>query len=99
MDTIQKFVRIKDEPWFILIHTEIEARAAPAIRAIGQLQQAVLEDDVHTLKFALGGIAESLEGMIGTLSRMPAGDSPDVHAVAVRPYRPMVQGLSYAGVE
>ena len=99
MDTIQKFVRIKDEPWFILIHTEIEARAAPAIRAIGQLQQAVLKDDVHTLKFALDGMAESLEGMIGTLSRMPEGNSPDVYAFAFRPYIQMFQGISYEGVE
>ncbi len=99
LDTIQKFVRIQDEPWFILIHTEIEAKAGPAIRAIGQLQQAVLKDDVHTLKFALDGIAESLEGMIGTLSRMPEGNSPDVYAFAFRPYIQMFQGISYEGVE
>ena len=29
LDTIQKFVRIPDEPWFILVHVEIEAEAGP----------------------------------------------------------------------
>jgi len=99
MDTIQKFVRIKDEPWFILIHTEIEARAAPAIHAIGLAQQAVLKDDLDTLRFSLDDISEALAGMVGTLERMPEGNSPDVYAIAFRPYIQMFQGVSYEGVE
>ncbi len=99
METIQKFVRIKDEPWFVLIHTEIEAKAAPAIRAIGQAQQSVLKDDIHTLEFTLESIAEALQRMIGTLRRMPEGNSPDVYAFAFRPYIQMFQEVAYEGVE
>ncbi len=99
LDTIQKFVRIKDEPWFVLIHVEIEAKAAPAIRAIGQVQQSVLKDDIHSLEFALKSIAEALERMIVTLRRMPEGNSPDVYAFSFRPYIQMFQGVSYEGVE
>ncbi len=98
LDTIQKFVRIPDEPWFILIHVEIEARAAPAIRAIGDLQQSVLRRDNDSLKFALDSIAESLESMIRTLTRMPEGNSPDVYAFAFRPYIQMFQEITYDGV-
>lgn len=99
LDTSQKFVRIPDEPWFILIHVEIEAKAAPAIRAIGNLQQAVLRHDTDSLKFALDTIAEALGSMIKTLTRMPEGNSPDVYAFAFRPYIQMFQGIRYEGVK
>ncbi len=99
LDTIQKFVRIPDEPWFILIHVEIEAKAAPAIRAIGNLQQAVLRHNTDSLKFTLDVIAESLNSMIKTLARMPEGNSPDVYAFAFRPYIQMFQGIRYEGVK
>lgn len=98
LDTIQKFVKIPDEPWFVLIHVEIEAKAAPAIRAIGSLQQAVLKHDTDSLKFALDSLGESLESMIETLTRMPEGNSPDVYAFAFRPYIQMFQGITYEGV-
>lgn len=34
LDTLVTFSGLPDESWFILVHTEIEAHAAPAIRAI-----------------------------------------------------------------
>lgn len=98
LDTIQKFVRIKDEPWFILIHVEIEAKAAPAISAIGNLQQALLRRDPDSLEFSLGTIADSLGAIVKTLKRMPEGNSPDVYAFAFRPYIQMFQGIAYEGV-
>ena len=99
LDTIQKFVKIRDEPWFILIHVEIEAKASRAIRAIGNLQQAVLRHDTDSLKLALDTIVESLGSMIDTLRRMPEGNSPDVYAFAFRPYIQMFQGITYEGVK
>jgi len=99
MDTIQKFVRIKDEPWFILIHTEIEWKAAPAIRSIGEVQQALLRSDLHRLGFALDSITEALNSMVGTLRRMPEGNSPDFYAVAFRPYIQMFRGVAYEDVK
>lgn len=99
MDTIQKFVRIKDESWFILIHVEIEAKAAPAVAAIGASQQAVYEDDPVALQTALETINASLADMISTLKRMPEGNNPDVYAFSFRPYIQMFQGVSYEGVD
>jgi indoleamine 2,3-dioxygenase len=98
LDTIQKFVRIHDEPWFILIHAEIECKAAPAIGAIGRVQQAVLEGRPDRLEEGLTVIGASLASMIQTLKRMPENNSPDVYAFAFRPYIQMFTQVSYAGV-
>jgi indoleamine 2,3-dioxygenase len=99
LDTIQKFVRIHDEPWFILVHTEIESEASPAISATGQIQQAVLDDSDEHLQEGLETIGKSLTNMILTLRRMPEGNSPDVYAFAFRPYIQMFGEITYEGVE
>jgi indoleamine 2,3-dioxygenase len=99
LDTIQKFVRIRDEPWFILVHTEIESEASPAISAIGRVQQAVLDGSDEQLEDGLETISRSLSNMINTLRRMPEGNSPDIYAFAFRPYIQMFGGVTYEGVE
>jgi indoleamine 2,3-dioxygenase len=99
LDTIQKFVRIWDEPWFILVHMEIESEASPAISAIGRIQQAVLDGSNEQLEEGLETISKSLSNMIKTLRRMPEGNSPDVYAFAFRPYIQMFGGVTYEGVE
>ncbi len=99
LDTIQKFVKIRDEPWFILVHTEIESEAAPAISAIGRIQQAVLDDSAEQLEEGLVTIGKSLTSMIQTLRRMPEGNSPDVYAFAFRPYIQMFSEITYEGVD
>jgi len=99
MDTIQKFVRLRDEPWFILVHVEIEAEAGPAIGAIGRLQQAVMRKDTDGVEFALKTISESLKTAIETLRRMPEGNSPDLYAFTFRPYIQRFEGVQYEGVE
>jgi len=99
LDTIQKFVRIRDEPWFILVHVEIESEAGPAVGAIGQLQQAVRRKEVEGAEFALRTISDSLEAAIATLSRMLEGNSPDVYAFTFRPYIQMFDGVRYEGVD
>lgn len=96
--TIQKFVRIPDEPWFILIHTEIEAKASPAIQSIGYSQQAVLEDRPADVQTSLEIMATSLDDMTHTLRRMPEGNSPDRYAVTFRPYIQKFSGIVYGGV-
>jgi indoleamine 2,3-dioxygenase len=99
LDTIQKFVRIRDEPWFILVHIEIESEAAPAIGAIGHIQQAVLDDSAEQLEEGLETIGRSLTNIIETLRRMPEGNSPDVYAFAFRPYIQMFSEITYEDVE
>jgi len=99
MDTIQKFVTLKDEPWFVLVHVEMEAEAAPAITSIGRLQQAVLRDDQESARFALETIAESIKRTIKTLNRMPEGNDPNLYAFTFRPYIGMFEKVTYEGVE
>ncbi|MDA4128399.1 MAG: indoleamine 2,3-dioxygenase [Thaumarchaeota archaeon] len=98
MDTIQKFVRLKDEPWFILVHTEIERKAAPALTAAGRIQQSVATKDAPGLKSALDAVSRALSDMISTLRRMPEGNSPEVYAFSFRPYIQMFQDIQYGGV-
>lgn len=98
MNTIQNFVKLRDEPWFILVHVEIEAEAGPAVGAIGRLQQAVLTKDVDSLEAALDTVADSLGTAIHTLSRMPEGNSPDLYAFTFRPYIQMFKEITYEGV-
>jgi indoleamine 2,3-dioxygenase len=103
---LQNFLGGIDEEWFILIHVEIEAHAAEALRAIFPAQSAAACDDVHALKLHLHAIASSLERMNRTLLRMPEHCDPYIYYNRVRPYlygwkdQPALpEGLLYEGVE
>lgn len=98
LETIQNFVRLKDEPWFILIHVEIEAEAGPAISALTRLQNAVAKKDEGLLKFSLDVLCESLSRMTETLKRMPEGNDPNIYAFTFRPYIQMFQDVVYEGI-
>jgi indoleamine 2,3-dioxygenase len=41
IDTIQNFVHLYDEHWFILVHVEIEARAATLLQSIDRVERAL----------------------------------------------------------
>lgn len=101
----QNFLGGADEDWFILIHVEIEARAAPAIRAIPAAIGAVARDDADGLAAALSEMEASLAAMIETLRRMPEFCDPYIYFHRVRPYihgwkdNPAVpDGVVYEGV-
>ncbi|MCZ6610717.1 MAG: hypothetical protein O7A66_12010 [Alphaproteobacteria bacterium] len=102
---VQNFLGGADEDWFILIHVEIEARAAPAIRAIPAALGAVARDDADGLAAELSEMEASLAAMIETLRRMPEFCDPYVYFHRVRPYihgwkdNPAVpDGVVYEGV-
>ncbi len=101
----QNFLGGADEDWFILIHVEIEARAAGAIRAIPAALGAVSRDDADGLAAALAEIEASLALMIETLRRMGEFCDPYVYFHRVRPFihgwkdNPAVpDGVVYQGV-
>ena len=54
IDTIQNFVHLYDEHWFILVHVEIEALAASFLAAIDQAAAAMAADDRAALNAAVG---------------------------------------------
>lgn len=83
---LQNFLGGMDEEWFVLVHVDIEAKAIPALQAIPDAQQAVVEQDNKTLNHALKQMMESLQAMCNTMERMPEHCDPYIYYNRVRPY-------------
>ena len=103
---LQNFLGGLDEEWFILVHVEIEARAAPALAAILHAQKAMLQDQVEECHGQLAAIPPAIHSMWETLLRMPESCDPYVYYNRVRPYihgwkdHPgLPAGVIYEGVE
>jgi indoleamine 2,3-dioxygenase len=102
---LQNFLGGLDEEWFILVHVDIESRAAPAIRALLPAQAAAGAHDLPALQRHLATIRDALAAMNATMDRMPEGCDPYIYYTRVRPYifgwkdNPgLPNGLLYAGV-
>jgi len=103
---LQNFLAGLDEEWFILIHVDIEAKAARAIRQIPTAIRAAEAGDLPTLTYALGEVAAALEAMYAVLARMPEACDPYIYYHRVRPYihgwknnPALPNGVIYEGVE
>ena len=103
---LQNFLGGIDEEWFILVHVDIEKRAAPALDAIPRAQAAIAVSDLDRVTAELRVVADSLESMVAVLARMPEGCDPYIYYRRVRPYihgaknHPLLQdGIVYEGVE
>ena len=103
---LQNFLAGVDEEWFILVHVDIEAKAAPALQAIGLAQQAVAADQGLELEHQLATVASALEQAYATLLRMPERCDPYIYYRRVRPYihgwkdhPALPDGVLYEGVD
>jgi len=103
---LQNFLAGLDEEWFILIHVDIEAKAARAIRQIPTALRAAAQSDIPTLTAALQEVAAALEQMYAVLARMPEACDPYIYYHRVRPYihgwknnPALPNGLIYEGVD
>jgi indoleamine 2,3-dioxygenase len=103
---LQNFLGGLDEEWFILIHVDIEAKAAPALSGIIRAQDAVGDDDPVQLESALHQVEKALGNMYSTLERMPECCDPFIYYRRVRPYihgwknhPALPSGLVYEAVE
>ncbi|MCX7925769.1 MAG: indoleamine 2,3-dioxygenase [Fimbriimonadales bacterium] len=103
---LQNFLAGLDEEWFILIHVDIEAKAARAIRQIPSAMSAAARRDISTLTHALQEVAAALEQMYAVLARMPEACDPYIYYHRVRPYihgwknnPALPNGLIYEGVD
>jgi indoleamine 2,3-dioxygenase len=103
---LQNFLGGADEDWFILIHVDIEAKAAQAIRAIPIAIAAAEKKDCTALCTELAEMSASLSAMIGTLRRMPEYCDPYIYYHRVRPYihgwknnPALPDGVIYTGVD
>jgi indoleamine 2,3-dioxygenase len=103
---LQNFLAGMDEEWFILVHVDIEAKAAPALAAIGPAQAAVAADQGQELAYHLSTVASALERAYATLLRMPERCDPYIYYHRVRPYihgwkdhPALPAGVLYEGVD
>jgi indoleamine 2,3-dioxygenase len=103
---IQNFLGGIDEEWFILIHVDIERKAAPATAVLHDCLDAAEGGQGEQLESLLSEIESSLRSMCLTLRKMPEHCDPYIYYHRVRPYihgwknHPDVpEGVIYQGVE
>lgn len=92
------FTNARDEEWFIAVHVAIEATAGPALAAVGDAQQAALDDDEDRAVAALRTIADGVGDVVALLERMPEHNSPREYAQGFRPYLGSIDRVEYEGV-
>jgi indoleamine 2,3-dioxygenase len=99
IDTLQNFVHLYDEHWFILVHVEIEALAADILAAIDRAQQAVSARDSAQLNAALQVVARTVWKQGDVLRRIPEHMDPALYYRTFRPYIRFFENVVYEGVE
>ena len=99
LDTLQNFVRLYDEHWFILVHVEIEAIAARILDAIAKIHAALPNDDLATINVALCGIATAVRDQTRVLRRIPEKMDPGLYYKTFRPYIRFFENVVYEGVD
>jgi indoleamine 2,3-dioxygenase len=99
VETIQNFVHLYDEHWFILVHVEIEALAASLLAAIDRAAQAMAANDSAALNAAVAEIARALWAQGETLRRIPERMDPALYYKTFRPYIRFFESVVYEGVD
>jgi len=102
IDTIQNFVHLYDEHWFILVHIEIEAQAATLLSAVEIFHKEIRntkELNVDTLNTQLINIADCLAQQLRVLKRIPERMSPQLYFKLFRPYIGFFEKIEYQGVK
>lgn len=85
----------RDENWFILVHVDIEAKAALAINAIQKMMDSPTEESIRGL---LQDLYDSASGMYKTLCRMEEECSTDLYFSKVRPYIFSYENIIFEGI-
>lgn len=98
IDTIQNFVHLYDEHWFILVHVEIEAQAAEALAAIERAAAAIANADEASLNACLRNLADVVRRLTATLRRIPEHMDPALYFRTFRPYIRFFENVVYEGV-
>lgn len=96
IDTIQNFVHLYDERWFILVHVEIEAIAAEILSAIAKVQAA--GQDEERINAALKEISRAVWRQVAVLARIPEKMDPAIYYKKFRPYIRFFENVVYEGV-
>jgi len=95
IDTLQNFVHLYDEHWFILVHVEIEALAATQLKAILAIaEQPTNSESINT---QLEVISSALSQQISVLKRIPEKMSPALYFKTFRPYINGFDNVTFEG--
>ena len=99
IDTLQNFVHLYDEHWFILVHVEIEANAATILAAISRAAAALAASDAAGVNESLRTIGEAVWRQVAVLRRIPEKMDPALYYKTFRPYIRFFENVVYEGVE
>lgn len=98
LDTLQNFVHLYDEHWFILVHVEIEAIAADILVAIARIDKALKTVPEPDIEADLWCIATAIERQVNVLKRIPEKMDPKLYYKTFRPYIRFFENVVYEGV-
>jgi indoleamine 2,3-dioxygenase len=99
IDTIQNFVHMYDEHWFILVHVEIEAIAADILAAIASIKQKLAVDADADIGAELWRIDDAVRRQVEVLKRIPEKMDPRLYYKTFRPYIRFFDTVTYEGVD
>lgn len=102
---LQNFWGGADEEWFILVHIDIEKRAAPSMAIMPALIEAIETKDFKKIEAAVNTVISSLKEINASMDRMPEFCDPYIYYNRVRPFihgwknnPSLPQGMIYEGV-
>jgi indoleamine 2,3-dioxygenase len=78
LETLQNFVHLYDEHWFILVHVEIEAIAAELLGAIDSTRKALAGNEPASIEDNLERIEQAIRRQVRVLKRIPEKMDPDL---------------------
>lgn len=99
IDTVQNFVHLYDEHWFILVHVEIEALAAGLLAGILDAERTLAANDGDALNGAMGRVIRAVWEQVRVLRRIPEKMDPALYYKTFRPYIRFFEGVIYEGVD
>lgn len=99
IDTIQNFVHLYDEHWFILVHVEIEAIAADILRAIATIKRRLMDDNAADLSADLWRIEKAMRRQVEVLKRIPEHMESKLYYKTFRPYIRFFENVTYEGID
>lgn len=99
IDTVQNFVHLYDEHWFILVHVEIEQLAAGIFASIARAVAGLEAGDAVTVNAALAEMAHNVWQQVQVLRRIPEKMDPALYFRTFRLYIRFFENVVYEGVD
>ncbi len=99
IETIQNFVELYDEHWFILVHVEIEAIAATIFNEVINFSELYEAENVFGMNYSLMVIADSIRQQTKVLQRLPEKMDAALYFKNIRPYTRCFENVHYLGTD